>query len=767
MEILNETPFPVGLLGGRLYFPGHSLTVVVKGTFDLLPDGTVEAAEEQLHPTGDEEFEGEDDRPVSLRYASDFAYFKPRADLLLVGRARAPGGDPVRRLPVTFQVGEREKRLQVAGDRWWSGDSVRPEATEPRPFTAMDLRYENAFGGRGYPSNPTGKGYTRVWSEAGYEVLPLPNVEDPGATMDAPDDVVPPAGFGPLHPAWELRASKAGSYGGAWADERWPWFPEDFDWSYFNAAPPDMQVEGYLNGDEELFLGNLDPELPRLRTRLPGRRLRCFLHEIEGGGGAAARPEEDDADLRGGEPPEEEDSGRFREIPLRLDTLWVDAEERTVALVWRGHTEVKTEEFEEVEYLYVLSEALDEKPASQEEIRIRFDRLRREYEGEIESPPKVEEPDEPVVAASDPEEEVAAAVEEMNASLTAAGVEPVDPDAPPPEQSPEARHRSEEMLAEYGIDDLEEEGADGALTRSDVVALVDDGESLSGRDLSEPDLSELDLTGADLSGAVLDGADLRRAVLDDADLSGATLEGADLSGASLRGCDLTEADLAGANLVEADLAGAELEDAILEGADLEGSALEGARGANAILPGADLGAVRAARSAFPAADFTGAVMREADFREAELREACLEGADATAIDLSRARLEALQAGEGADLTRAVVVEAEAAGSIWSESVLVEADFRYADLEGVEFSGADLTGANLSAAEMTGGRLAKADLTRARLIRCNLFEASLEKAVLEEADLRGSNLYGAEVRDARLNGARLDGANLKMTKLARS
>lgn len=752
MEAINETPFTIGLVPGRLNFPGHSLTVVIKGTFDLVPNGAAAASEEQIPPTGDEEYEPGADGIASLRYPSDLAYYKPRADLLLVGQAVAPAGQAVTRLQVAFTVGERTKRLEVTGDRWWSGGSSGTRATDPRLFTAVELRYENAFGGRGLAENPVGKGGVRIQDEAGYEVLPLPNVEYPTSRMTAPNAIVAPAGFGPLHPQWAPRGGKVGSYRGSWLKERWPWFPDDFDWSFFNAAPEDMQLDGYLQGDEEITLEHVDAEFPLLRARLPGLRVRCFLHVSD----PQAAP------VDGAAPGVV--SGNLREVPLIADTLWINAEKRKAIVVWRGWTEVDSEEFDEIRHLYIIDEPLHGPATAPDRIQSRFVQHLDDAAAELEMGPGREIVGVPVGDDTGPDEELAASYAELNASLAAAGLPAFDPDAPPPEPSPEARDASADMMARHGEAPPEEEDGESALSRVAVAALAGEGRSLAGRDMSGLDLAGLDLTKADLAGAILTGSTLKGATLDGANLAGAVLEGCDLSGASLRGALLAGADLSRADLASANLGGSQLDDALLEGANLRESILEGAQGPGAVFMDADLTMVRAAGSSFPAADFTGARLEGADFREAELTEACLERAYARGADFSRAALAQLQAADGADFTGALFVEITAPQAIWSASVLVEADFGYARLQGVEFSGADLTRANLSAADMTEGRLAKAVLVGARMIRCNLFEASLEKANLVTADLRGSNLYGAELLDAQLEGTLLDGVNLKMTKL---
>lgn len=766
MEIVNLTPMTVGMIGGRVYFPNPSLTVVVKGTFDLRPGEAAEPAEEQIPPTGDEPYEDDDAPAPSLRYASDLGHFKPRADLLLVGKAHAPGGDPVPQLRVRFRVGGRERALTVFGDRWWEGGRIGSTATDPVPFQAMDLRYENAFGGVGFEPNPTGKGYSRVPSEWGYEVWPLPNVEDPASPVDSPNAIRSPAGFGPLDPTWEWRASKTGTYKGAWRKTRWPWFPTDFDWSYFNSAPPEMQVEGYLHGDEEVHLENLDPELSRLTSSLPGLRVRCFLSEDPAGdenSGEARDPSDPSGELR------------FREVPMQLDTLWVDAEERKLVLVWRGLADVRSEELDEIRHLFVMSEALDSAPLSEAACRRKLDeelaRQAAEAEGmDVDAPPASEKPpdsDVPDLTAEEMDAEVDQSLEQMNQELVAAGAAPVgDADDPSssPSPSPEAEEESEALLKEYGIE-LDEEwgGPSGPLTRDDVEARIQAGEPLSDQDLSGADLSGMDLTEADLHGSLLVKAVLHRTRLDRANLAEANLEQADLSGASLREVDLTDGDLTGAALAEADLSGAILRETILDEADLRASCLEGALCHDAMMPGADLSDVAAAGAVLQGADLTGGNLDRADFKGADLKEACLESVSAVGADLSGADLQEIQASEGADFFRASFRDAVAVESIWSGSRLVEADLAFCNLEGADFTEADLSRAELSGADLRFARLEKASLVEARMIECNLFEASLEKAVLDHADLTGASLYGAEVLDARFEETRLDRANLKMTK----
>jgi hypothetical protein len=130
-------------------------------------------------------------------------------------------------------------------------------------------------------------------------------------------DRVEPRAFGPIGRTWQPRLARAGTYDNDWLCERAPLPPADFSDRYYNAAPDDQQVEGYLRGDEEVRLTNLHPTHSYLTFFLPGLRLRAIV--------ASAGSE--DGDLSG---------MSLREVNVNLDTLWVDADALQLALVWRA-----------------------------------------------------------------------------------------------------------------------------------------------------------------------------------------------------------------------------------------------------------------------------------------------------------------------------------------------------------------------------------------------------------------------------------------------
>ena len=103
---------------------------------------------------------------------------------------------------------------------------------------------------------------------------------------------------------------------------------------------------------------------------------------------------------------------------------------------------------------------------------------------------------------------------------------------------------------------------------------------------------------------------------------------------------------------------------------------------------------------------------------------------------------------GANLSSALLADADLHGAD-----LIRADLRDADLEGADLHKARLRRANLHRAELRWADLRHADLSR----------ADLEGADLKDADLHRANLRGAKVSNAVFEHADLRGANLRRAK----
>ena len=122
---------------------------------------------------------------------------------------------------------------------------------------------------------------------------------------DHPD----PVGFGFYNRAWAPRSQYAGTYDDQWRKTRRPRYPEDFDFRYYNGAHPDLQIDGYLQGDEAVELKNLTRD-GYIKFNLPAVRPTCRVQ---------FQPEKDD-----------------KRIKMNLDTLFLEPDKYSLCMVWRG-----------------------------------------------------------------------------------------------------------------------------------------------------------------------------------------------------------------------------------------------------------------------------------------------------------------------------------------------------------------------------------------------------------------------------------------------
>jgi len=732
MRILNDTPLPVVTLIGGVKPPKPTATLIVKGTFDLVPDGEATLSAEQLSPLPDV-FE-EDDPSRGLRYPSDFAYFKPKADLLFVGRCYAPGGKPVPICKVAFRVGSRKHCLAVIGDRQWKRRLGFPSFGDPAPFTDMDLSWERSFGGPDFAPNPLGRGIAASAVADGKPAVLLANLEDPSRMVKSPRERPSPIGFGPVAPSWQLRTDKLGSYDEKWLAERWPWFPADFDWRYYNSAPEAMQHDGYVLGDEELYFENLHRDHPKYTCRLPGTRIRCFL------------------DRRA----TDQQPARSEEIPMHLDTLWVDLEAEQLILVWRGVAELEDNRLAELENLMLLEESLATPVASPQSITETRQRLINEYEDTGAEPIRLE--------TEDIGPEVDAAILKSRLQLKEQGIdaeklaaEHADPEA--------GNAKLREKMAKDGYTPDEIRRLLGHSTREWVIERHASGGILDQEELEALDLSGVDLSGASMKRTTLVGTNLSGARLAGVDLSRANLEGADLSGAILTGANLTDARLRGAKLAGCDLTDATLDGAVLIRADLTDIKAAGVKGKGTSFNGARLDRADFEAAVFEGAEFVGAIMPEIRFVQAELAACDFSEASGERSDFTGADLSAALFGERARFCESRFEMIRAAGSQWETAELTGCVFRAAQLTRANFESAILTECDFTLSRMRKVSFERADLRKALLGKVDAFQGSFERADLREADLRGANLYEAEFLGTVFEGTRLEGADINMTKIA--
>ena len=764
MELIKETPLEAAWHVWQARPPHPSLTVAVKGTFTLVPGGPCTPATHAL-PTGDEHHD--DDVERSVRYASDLDPLKPRGECMVIGSFHAPGGRAVPSSKVAFQIGPVRKQLAVFGDRAWH----LGRASDPKPISKLALSWEHAFGGPGFADNPVGRGIAAVELEKGQSRVLLPNLEDPAAMIAAREQRPRPIGFGPIPRTWSSRTKLAGTYGPAWQKTRYPYFPEDIDWRFFNAAPADQQITGYFAGDEAIVLRHLHAEHALLETSLPGWRAHAFV--IAQG------------------------SERLHDVGLALDTITVDSDEGVVHCVWRGVTEVAREDLSDLMHLYVTHE----EPGA----RVGLAGLAARYRGTLalktaeERAPEAEPiPPTPsavvraeVLAAMVDPEAVGAKWAHLDQAMTIRGDEssglmkaiqeamaarakegalkPVFENAlglKSPEHSVDRQLSAEEQLElemQLALGDLLEPEEDAV--REELREAIVRGESLAGRDMSGADLSGFDLSGIDLRGAILTRANLSGTRFENARLDGAVLSEAELSQASFDGCSLREADLTSVRAHRVRMHECDLEGAVMAVSFVREGRFSACRFVRADLHESDFGQADFRGCTLDEADLCAATLESASFRESSLVDAWLEGGvKARALRLDGCDATLLRASEEGDFEEASFKKTTLDGARFGAAKLRKANFSLAKLSRADFSGAFLLEAVFMGCELRMARFDGATLVKASLLKANLMQARFEGANLRHADLRGTNLFQAELYKAKLEDARLDLADLHGTRV---
>lgn len=319
-------------------------SVLFKRSYDIVPDDVCKRAKKDVKIHTGPVYHG-DPKTTSVRYDTDFIPYKLATDVAFEGKAYSLGGVPVQNLKVALCVGEARKELLVIGNRicrWMDGGRIA--ATPPEPFSTMEIRYENAYGGVDiysdpvmpcdYPANPLGKGFVIKPTPKSLLNLPLPNLEDPKARLSAERLCILdaknwerqplPAGFGWVPSHWYPRAALAGILPGDVELEKSlreifaKALPKDqkelylkhpmpkMNFAYFNGASAGLTFP-YLKGTETIALENLSPE-GTLKFRLPGETPSVRL------------------DIGFG----------LQDAPAVLHTVQIRGEDRQVDLSWRA-----------------------------------------------------------------------------------------------------------------------------------------------------------------------------------------------------------------------------------------------------------------------------------------------------------------------------------------------------------------------------------------------------------------------------------------------
>lgn len=713
--------------------------------------------------------------------AWDMGIPKDRAEFLLSARCFSLGGIPVGRETVRVRVGPLSRRLAVFGNRHWKNHSGFWKMTEPEPFSEMPLDWNHAYGGKGFPGNPVGKGFIDGPSD---DPVPLPNVEDPDRLVRNRGDRPEPAGLGPVDLTRPQRMNRFGAYRPSEIGKTPPGLPADIDWTFFNQASPEQWLSGPSWTPGETFsIEGLHPEMPRQSGALPTSRIRAFA-------AFGTREEE-----------------RFVEIPLSAETVWLFPHREAGIVIHRGSVPVATDDATDVRALLLAAEGPEDRRSPDHYRAVLSSRENRKSD----DPERFgDEPLLPSAMIGDPEANLANAKyqrekamsafsgklpdgenavlekigkkfeeakarfssalsgnagEEIGAVMDSVGTAfrsaaPPLPKAPAMPVSPTAVIE-EKIQAFLGVllekipaSGWEQSGTSPDALREEILAKTKESLSRPPEPKPFPSFDEVVAKTREL-GSLSNGTPgesfseedrerwekARRMVEKAAALSTGPSplahfmplpQSAPGSGLEMRmrveegrrsGPDFRGWDLRGADLSGLDLSGADFTEADLSGASLAGADLSGARLDKAVLARADL---------------SNSILSGASLVQANLGFAALAGAQAGKADCSKAILQ------GVNLT------------------------------GADLSGARLVGANLSNAVFVRVNATRIEAHRVRFLSVPLPEGSLGPAdrgplsgpsgednrpLFRETDFSGADLSGALFMDADFEAVRFSGADL--------
>ncbi len=766
MNVFNTSPYSAGIIPGWINYPSRSLTFIVKATYDLKANAVVADAEEQDILQGDMLLNEEKLQDVVLTYETDMAFYKPYADLLC--HANCHSKEPVAECEVSFQVGNLKKTLLVTGERAWENSK---DFVGPTPFTTMPIDLHHAFGGKGFKSNPYGKGKDVTESDHG-NVHYLPNIESLNDRITRRNQKIQPVGFGPVPRNWGERSQLVGTYHKSWIKERWPAPFADFNYQFYNCAPEDMQVKGYLRGDELLQFNHMHPEYQQLKTVLPGLRVRCFILQ------------KDVSDVELEHSLSVENDLEFGEITMNLDTLYADVTKEKLYLTWRGVLIMPDESTDHIQEVFIIREPLDEQSKTLQDYFQDLQQAKKDEEAEWVD---LDDDDEQVTDDLSEDEKNAAEIENVNKIINeswkeldahlAKMLDNFGPDGisdSPKIQSlidarekgefpkllPEEQQQMDAIIAAYGLADEEE------LTRALVVKRLNEKKSFENFEFTNLDLSNLDFSYIDLSQSVFTNVNLKGTNFSHANLDHVIFVDTDLSGLNFSESCMTNVDCTNAKLVKANFYGADLSEAAFDKAKLCGANMTNVQAIYADFDKANLIEAKLDNSCFENSDFSEAILEFVSAKNANFSNATLEGAVLRNADFTGSLMNELRASEAADFSYANLTSIQAPDSVWDGAILTQTNFTNANLNSAQFAESHCDEVDFSFAKLKFINFHHASINKTDFKHCDMFDASFHEAKLTrvnfyDVNLYGSDFFGAEMIDTVFVEANMKSSNFEL------
>lgn len=702
----------------------------------------------------------------------DMAMPKPQGEALVAGKCFAPDGKAVPAHWAAFQVGKINKRVNVIGNRRWrKAAGLFKVSSDPEPFTEMDITWENAFGGPDYKKNPDGKGI--IESESKY--IPLPNIENHKDIIKSPSDKPDPAGFAPLGLSWPSRLKNLGTFDKKWLKNDWPGFPGDFDFHYFNVAPPDQRIDGFFTGDEPIRIENMHPERPIIKSQLPGIMPRCFINR------------------------QEEEKETFEEMEMKLDSVWLFPHLDAGVAIWRAAAEVSDDEAEEISHVVAFYEQQGQDPQPVAYYKSKLE----EEEKELEMAPPEEMPE---VAQGEKQGQAIA-------GLGAAGVSAAEaPEAAEAVEVPVGiAEVSEEAVLEESAQVAAEEFSEDAIKKMGAAQQEKVKEMLKAQGLdpgkylpSDPGAAPSKLEAADIEkieNRLTEANEKYKALLQqygkDSKPPSAPLFSAESLIAKSGGSISPDAQQqlfemekeinksilahneasANADTVSTDDIFKEMKAELSqEGPEIEEEIevtekLEEIKAAEEAPPPPE--AALAAGAGEADMDYSNKDLKEMDFKGAKLEKTNFSGSDLEGVDLSGAVLEESNFS-GANLTEANLSGATLTGAKFEGATLVktnlsgvsasEASFVKADLKEADLSDSDLSNADFTGADLTGATIKGSDFSYATMQNALCQSIQGEGAIFTETDLSGLDFSHSQLNNADFTGATLKETNFSQATL---
>ena len=286
IALINDTDFPAFGFDTELYDSREYYCVSVKASFELKNNSLI-LQEDQSPMVMNDEYLA-DPASSGIITPSDISPYRQNTDILISGSARAPGGGAADQWLAEMKIGNIYKAIKITGHRQWQHRAIRGwELSEIIPVSNVRLLYENAYGGEiitaddkprdAWLWNPVGRGFFGHSSPDKNENYIAPQILAKADVLsnNPTSNRLKTVGFGAIPAHWSPRLERIGTTDKHWQEKVLPHLPSDFDLRFFNCAPDDQQVQGYLRGDEEVSLSGLFDET--VTFKLPNYKATALM----------------------------------------------------------------------------------------------------------------------------------------------------------------------------------------------------------------------------------------------------------------------------------------------------------------------------------------------------------------------------------------------------------------------------------------------------------------------------------------------------------